>query len=102
MIAFNGVRSSWLMLEKSRFVLARHFELPVEIAELLRGAVDVGRQRTQFVAIADGHTLGEVTGSDLIEPRVDLADRPDQRPRDRAAEDQGEGDGADHEGDDDR
>ena len=24
--------------------------------------------------------LGEVAGGDLVEPRVDLADRPDQRP----------------------
>ena len=51
--------------EEGRFVLARHFELLVEIAELLRRPVDVGRQRAQFVAIADRHALGEVAGRDL-------------------------------------
>jgi hypothetical protein len=89
-----------MLARKGRFVLARHFELPVEIAELLRGAVDVGRQRAQFVAIADLDTLGEVPGSDLAQSRVDLPDRPDQRQRNRAAEDQG--DGAERESDDDR
>jgi hypothetical protein len=39
--------------EEGRFVLARHLELPVEIAELLRGAVHVGGERAELVAIAD-------------------------------------------------
>ena len=34
--------------------------------------------------------------------RIDLSDRSDQRPRDRAAEDQREDDGTQREGDDDR
>jgi len=65
--------------EKGRFVLARHLELPVEIAELLGGPFDIGGERAQFVAIADLDALGKVAGRDLMEPRVDLADRPDQR-----------------------
>ena len=64
--------------QKRRFVLARQFELLVEITELLRGPVDVGGQRSELVAIGDVDSLGEVTGSDLAEARVDLADRSDQ------------------------
>src|ERR1700758_2682877 len=86
--------------EEGRFVLARHLEVPVEVAELLRGAGHVGCERAELVTIADRNALSEVAGSDLVQPRVDLADRPDQRQRDRPAQDQREHNGAESETDD--
>src|SRR5271155_5848815 len=53
--------------EESRFVLARGLELPVQITQLLRHSIDVGRQSTQFVAIFDFYPLGEIAGSDLVQ-----------------------------------
>ncbi len=82
-------------------MLADLFEFAIETPELLGCSVDVGRQRTQFVAIADLDAPAEVARSNLVQSGVDLADRPDQRPRDRPPEDQRERDGADREGDDD-
>ena len=102
MMALSGVRSSWLMLARNcDLFLLDDFKLLVEAPELLAHPVDVGRQRAQLVAIDDMDALGEVAGRDLVEPRFDLLDRPDQRPGDGIAERQRQHDAAERESDDD-
>ena len=85
--------------EESRFVLARRFELFVELAQLLAGAVNVGGERAELVAVGDADALGEIALGDPAQPSLDLAERADQRPGNRAPEQQRQTDAADREQD---
>ncbi len=64
--------------EEGRFVLARRFQLLIQRAQLLAGAVDVGGERAELVVIGDGNALGEIALGDAAEPGIDFADRSDQ------------------------
>ena len=93
MIAFSGVRSSCDMLARnSRLVLARGLELPVEAIELVVHPVDVRRQSSQLVAVADIDVAGEVARGDRRQPGVDALNGPDHRPGEDEPEQQGKGD----------
>ena len=87
--------------EELRLVLASRFNLLIETPQFLAHPIDVGRQRTQLVAIDDMDALGEIAGRNLVEPGFNFLDGTDQRPRDRIAEDQGEHDASQREGNDD-
>ena len=52
------------------------------------GAVEVGRGSAEVVAVGDADMLGEIALGDMAQPGADLAERADQRPRDRPAEQQ--------------
>ena len=102
MIALSGVRSSWLMLARNCDLFSLNdCELLIQSPELVAHPVDVGRQRAELVAIDDMHAVREVASRDLVEPCLDLLDRPDQRPGDGIAEGERQRDAAEREGDHD-
>ena len=76
-------------------------QLVVEPAQLVAHPVEVGGQRAQLVAVADGDVTRKVAGRDLAQPIVHPLDGLDQRPRDRVAVDEGQPDAADREADHD-
>ena len=76
--------------EELRLVLASRFNVLIKAPQFLAHPIDVGRQRTQLVAIDDMNAFREIAARNLVEPGFYLLDGTDQRPRDRIAEDQGE------------
>ena len=80
--------------QKARLGEVGGLKLLIEMPELFGHPVDVGRQGAQLVPIDDINALRKIAGRDLIEPRPDLGDRSDQRPRNGITEHQGQHDAA--------
>ena len=74
-----------LPLERLAQLLRALLDLLVEAPELLGGAVDVGGERAELVAVADRHPLGELAGCDPAQARGDLGERSHDRPREDVA-----------------
>ncbi len=90
-----------MSLERLAEFLRPLLDLLIEAAQLLAGPVDVGGERAQLVAVDDLHAPGELAGRDLAQPRGDLGQRPDDRPREDIAEAERQDDAAEREGDHD-
>ena len=74
-------------------------DLLIKAAQLRAGAIDVGRQRAQLVAIRDIDAFGELAARDPAQPRRDLRERLDDRRREHVAEAERENDAAERERD---
>ena len=73
------------------------FELLVEPPELLAHPVHIVGQCAQLVTVDDMDALRKFAGRHLVEARLDLLDRPDQRPGDGIAERERQRDAAERE-----
>ena len=90
-----------LLLERLAEFLRALLDLLIEAAQLLAGAVDVGGERAQLVAVPDIDPSGELAARDPAQPRRDLGQRPDDRPREHVAETERQHDAAKRERDHD-
>ena len=90
-----------LPLEGFADLLRPLLDLPIEAAQLLRGAVDVGGERAQLVAVPDRDPSAELAGRDLAQLPRDPPERLDDRPREHVAEAERQDDAAEREADDD-
>ena len=91
-----------LLLERLAKLLRPLLDLLIQAAQLRAGAVDVGGERAQLVAIGDVDPLGELAAGNPAQPPRNLGERLHDRPREHVAQTERQDDAAEREGDHDQ